>query len=154
MGFPVALCPLDNGGDFLFSVRVSFRLAPAGLFCLVVSFDNSRYLLFKFSLFFYECIEIVGLVGALLWSDKLCLNDILYHGFKGLPVFSYIAKRKQGSITTIITNAATLVPMLPLSKKKSGSPIARAAAKQMICRFVKLKATFVLTLDKSLGTGT
>ena len=24
----------------------------------------------------------------------------------------------------------------------------------MICRFVRLKATFVLTLDKSLGTGT
>ena len=27
-------------------------------------------------------------------------------------------------------------------------------AKQMICRFVRLKATFVLTLDKSFGTGT
>ena len=26
--------------------------------------------------------------------------------------------------------------------------------KQRICRFVRLKATFVLTLDKSLGTGT
>ena len=30
----------------------------------------------------------------------------------------------------------------------------RATAKQMICRFVRLKATFVLTLDKSFGTGT
>ena len=37
---------------------------------------------------------------------------------------------------------------------KSGSPIARAAAKQMICRFVRLKATFVLIFYKSLGTGT
>ena len=44
--------------------------------------------------------------------------------------------------------------MLSLSKKKSGSPIKRAAAKQTICRFVRLNATFVLTLDKSLGTGT
>lgn len=69
-------------------------------------------------------------------------------------MFSYIAKRKQGSITTIIANAAMLVPALSLSKKKSGSPIARAAAKHIICRFVRLKATFVLIFDKSLGTGT
>ena len=73
---------------------------------------------------------------------------------RGCPCFSYIAKRKQGSITTIIANAAMLVPALSLSKKKSGSPKIRAAAKQMICRFVRLKATFVLTLDKSFGTGT
>lgn len=73
---------------------------------------------------------------------------------RGCPCFSYIAKRKQGSITTIIANAAMLVPALSLSKKKSGSPIAKAAAKQMICRFVRLKATFVLIFDKSLGTGT
>ena len=65
-----------------------------------------------------------------------------------------MANKKQGSMTTIITIAARLVPALSLSKKKSGSPKIRAAAKQMICRFVRLKATFVLTLDKSLGTGT
>ena len=53
-----------------------------------------------------------------------------------------------------IANAAMLVPALSLSKKKSGSPIARAAAKHIICRFVRLKATFVLIFDKSLGTGT
>ncbi|HGS9136951.1 TPA: hypothetical protein ACMU3V_003916 [Clostridioides difficile] len=41
-----------------------------------------------------------------------------------------------------------------MSKKKSGSPIRSATEKQRICRFVRLKATFVLTLDKSLGTGT
>ena len=65
-----------------------------------------------------------------------------------------MAKRKQGSMTTIIAIAARLVPALPLSKKKSGKPAPRAAAKQMSCRFVRLKATFVLTLDKSFGTGT
>ena len=32
-------------------------------------------------------------------------------------------------------------------------PNRRAAAKHTICRLVRLKATFVLTLDKSLGTG-
>ena len=73
---------------------------------------------------------------------------------RGCPCFSYMANKKQGSMTTIITIAARLVPALSLSKKKSGSPKIRAAAKQMICRFVRLKATFVLTLDKSLGTGT
>ncbi|KPI55591.1 hypothetical protein IM33_06750 [Clostridioides difficile] len=57
-------------------------------------------------------------------------------------------------MTSIIKNAARLVPALSLSKKKSGKPSARATAKQMICRFVKLKATFVLILDRSFGTGT
>ena len=87
---------------------------------------------------------------------KLCHSLDVYkrQTSRGCPCFSYIAKRKQGSITTIIAKAAMLVPALSLSKKKSGSPIARAAAKQMICRFVRLKATFVLIFDKSLGTGT
>lgn len=57
-------------------------------------------------------------------------------------------------MTSIITNAARLVPALSLSKKKSGSPIRRAAEKQISCRFVRLRATFVLTLVKSFGTGT
>jgi len=65
-----------------------------------------------------------------------------------------MASRKQGSMTTIIAIAARFVPALPLSKKNSGSPIKRAAAKQTICRFVRLKATFVLTLERSFGTGT
>ena len=51
---------------------------------------------------------------------------------RGCPCFSYMANRKQGSITRIITNAARLVPVLPLSKKKSGSPTRSAAAKKMI----------------------
>jgi hypothetical protein len=73
---------------------------------------------------------------------------------RGCPCFSYIAMRKQGSMTTIITNADTLLPALSFSKKKSGKPTIRATAKQMICRFVRLKATFVLIFDKSFGTGT
>ncbi len=65
-----------------------------------------------------------------------------------------MAKRKQGSMTAIIAIDARLVPVLSLSRKKSGKPKMRAAAKHTICRFVRLNATFVLTLDKSLGTGT
>ena len=57
-------------------------------------------------------------------------------------------------MTSIITNAAALVPALSLSRKKSGNPIKRAAEKHMSCRFVRFRATFVLTLVKSLGTGT
>ncbi len=57
-------------------------------------------------------------------------------------------------MTTIIAIAARLVPALSLRKKKSGKPTPKAAAKQTSCRFVRLKATFVLTLDKSFGTGT
>ena len=47
-----------------------------------------------------------------------------------------------------------ICPCAAFEQKNSGSPIKRAAAKQTICRFVRLKATFVLTLDRSLGTGT
>lgn len=65
-----------------------------------------------------------------------------------------MANRKQGSMTSIITNAARFVPALPLRKKKSGSPIRRAAAKQMICLLVRFKATFVFIRDRSFGTGT
>ena len=39
-------------------------------------------------------------------------------------------------------------------KETAAVRLRRAAAKQTICRFVRLKATFVLTLDRSLGTGT
>ena len=53
-----------------------------------------------------------------------------------------------------ITMAAALVPVLPLSKKKSGTPIRAPLPKQMSCLFVKLNMTLVLTLAKSLGTGT
>jgi hypothetical protein len=65
-----------------------------------------------------------------------------------------MANRKQGSMTAIIAIDARLVPVLSLSRKKSGKPNRRAAAKHTICRLVRLNATFVLTLDKSLGTGT
>lgn len=57
-------------------------------------------------------------------------------------------------MTAIIAIDARLVPVLSLSRKKSGKPKMRATAKHTICRLVRLKATFVLTLDKSLGTGT
>ena len=59
-----------------------------------------------------------------------------------------------GIITTIITMAAGLVPMLPLSKKKSGTPMSAPPPKHRICRFVKLNMTLVFTAFKSLGTGT
>ena len=65
-----------------------------------------------------------------------------------------MAKRKQGSMTVIITIAERLVPALSLSRKNRGSPKHKAADRQMICRFVRFKATLVLTLDKSFGTGT
>ena len=50
----------------------------------------------------------------------------------------------------IIAIDARLVPVLSLSRKKSGKPNRRAAAKHTICRLVRLNATFVLTLDTSL----
>ncbi len=57
-------------------------------------------------------------------------------------------------MTTIITIAARLVLTLFLSRKNGGKPRANAAAKKISCRLVRLKATFVFTFVKSLGTGT
>ena len=41
-------------------------------------------------------IKIFRLIGAFLWSDKLCLNDVLYHDFKGLPVFFIHCQEEAG----------------------------------------------------------
>lgn len=57
-------------------------------------------------------------------------------------------------MTIIMQMTAELVPMLPLSRKNSGTPIAAPAPKHMSCRFVRLSMTFVLTALRSLGTGT
>ena len=73
---------------------------------------------------------------------------------RGWPCFSYIASMKKGSMTSIIHMAASLFPAGPRSRKKSGTPISAPPVKQTSCLLVRLKATFVLTLVKSLGTGT
>ena len=52
----------------------------------------------------------------------------------------------------IMTRAAVLVPITPLSMKKSGTLMSAPLPKQIICRFVRLKKTFVLTAERSLGT--
>ena len=64
---------------------------------------------------------------------------------RGCPFFSYIASRKNGSITNIMTIEAVLVCVCGLRMKKSGTPIIAPPPKQMICRFVKLKRNFVFT---------
>ena len=72
----------------------------------------------------------------------------------GWPFFSYIASRKKGSITSIMHRAAALFPAGPRSRKKSGTPISAPPPKQTNCRLVRLNASLVLTLDRSLGTFT
>ncbi len=70
----------------------------------------------------------------------------------GCPFFSYMASKKAGTMTNIMTRAAELTPILFLSKKKSGTPITAPAEKQMSCRCVRLKSTLLLILERSLGT--
>ena len=57
-------------------------------------------------------------------------------------------------MTRIMHSAAEVVPMLPLLKKKSGTPMSAASPKQISCRFVKLKSTLDLIFVKSFGTFT
>ena len=72
----------------------------------------------------------------------------------GWPFFSYIARRKAGTMASIMTMAAVLTPIRLRRRKNSGTPMAAPAEKQMSWRFVRLKRTFVLILDRSFGTVT
>ncbi len=72
----------------------------------------------------------------------------------GRPFFSYMASRKKGSIMSIITREAALLPTGFFSRKNSGTPVMAAAVKQISCRLVRLNMTLVLTFVRSLGTDT
>ena len=72
----------------------------------------------------------------------------------GWPSFSYIASKNSGSISPIIRRTAPLFPKTPRVKMYAGTPIAAAAPKQINWRLVRFSATFVLTIERSLGTFT
>ena len=57
-------------------------------------------------------------------------------------------------MTTIISKTALLVPMVSFVKKNGGNPTAIAIEKQMICLWVRLNISLVLTFERSLGIGT
>ena len=54
----------------------------------------------------------------------------------------------------IIMNDAAVFPIGPRSRKNSGIQIAAPVPKQISCRFVRLKRTFVLIFERSFGIGT
>ena len=70
------------------------------------------------------------------------------------PLRSYMASRKNGSMTSIMQKAAVLFPALPLSKKKSGTPISTAGVKHASCRLVRPNSTLLFTFVRSFGTVT
>ena len=57
-------------------------------------------------------------------------------------------------MTIIMHIAAALFPIGTLSRKNSGTPMSAPLPKQISWRLVRLNATLVFTLVKSLGTGT
>jgi len=73
---------------------------------------------------------------------------------KGSPSRSYIAKKKNGSMRTIIKSIANIFPIAERVNRYVGMPTTAADPKHINCRFVKLKAIFVLIFDKSFGTFT
>ncbi len=72
----------------------------------------------------------------------------------GYPSFSYSAMKNIGSMMSTMAMAATVVDTADLIIKKDGTPKSAAVPKQMICRFVKFKNTFVRTFERSRGTDT
>jgi len=65
-----------------------------------------------------------------------------------------MAKKKKGIISPIIKSTAAEFPIALRVKKYTGRPTSPARLKQISWRFVRLKASLVLTLVKSFGTGT
>lgn len=72
----------------------------------------------------------------------------------GRPFFSYKAKRKNGSMTTIMQIAAALLERLCPEQEEQRHANRCAAAEANERRLVKLKRTLVFTAFKSFGTGT
>ena len=68
----------------------------------------------------------------------------------GVPLFFLL----KGHIGSSAAALCMMLVMLPLSIKKSGTPIAAPPPKHMSCLFVRLNMTLVFTAFKSLGTGT
>lgn len=71
----------------------------------------------------------------------------------GCPSFSYMARKKSGSMTIIMPIAARDTFPSFLSRKKDGTPMSAAAPKQMSCLFVRLKTSFDLTRVRSREIG-
>jgi hypothetical protein len=69
----------------------------------------------------------------------------------GRPSFSYMAKKNAGSIRAIIRNIAPVLPRTERVNRYAGMPMIAAAPKQSNCLLVRLRATFVLILLRSLG---
>lgn len=89
----------------------------------------------------------------MLWPQAV-LQHIFQYFFGWQPSRSYIAKKKNGIINPIIKNTDAVFPIALCVRKYTGRPTTAARLKQTNCLLVKLKATFVLTRVKSLGTGT
>jgi len=70
---------------------------------------------------------------------------------RGWPCRSYMASRKNGSMTIIMQNAAALLLAVRLSKKKSGTPMSAADPKHISCRLVSPNSTLDFTFVKSFG---
>jgi hypothetical protein len=70
----------------------------------------------------------------------------------GYPFFSYIARKKNGSMTAIMMSDAGVVPSLLLEAKKSGTPIRTAVPKHRSWRAVRFRKTLLLTRDRLRGT--
>jgi len=65
-----------------------------------------------------------------------------------------MANKNHGSMTITMINAAALGGITPRSKKKSGKPVAAAAAKHTVCLLVRPRMNFVRTAVKSFGIET
>ena len=70
----------------------------------------------------------------------------------GLPFLSYRARKKNGIITAIMASEARVTFPDFFMRKKSGTPMAAAAPKQMSWRLVRFRNTLLLTRVRSRGT--
>ena len=63
-------------------------------------------------------LSLIHILRSLLWAGKLCLNDISYHHFKGLPMFFIHGKQETGEHDDNHRHSRKVCPCAAFEQKK------------------------------------
>lgn len=99
-------------------------------------------------------IDILRSVGPGAGAEEAARMMFRTTFSKGRPSFSYIAMRNAGSMIPSMRNMAPVPADGPTGQQIDGDAHQPPPPKQISCRLVRLNASLVLTLDRSLGTFT
>ena len=123
------------------SARVSLRLRA----------DNGVHLPVQIHLLHCKQVQVIGFVQSALWTLKAALYNVLQHNFQRLTVVLIHGQQEEGHHEKNHAQRRGAGAQHAAGEKEKGAPTSAPRPKQISCRFVNPKATFVLICDKSLG---